>query len=107
MTNPGIFQIIFSTFWLTEPKCTESDLKKSFVPFGVNLTHFWSKSGDPGPGAGGVRGEGETDSDVGRSTVHPCIQFSKSPLNQLIEVLLCFPFSYSRLNSQIVTNQNT
>ena len=27
-TNPDIFfQIIFSTFWLTEPKCTESDLK--------------------------------------------------------------------------------
>ena len=30
------FQIRFSTFWLGEPKCTESDLKKipEFVPFG-------------------------------------------------------------------------
>ena len=26
-TNQGIFQIRFSTFWLGEPKCTESDLK--------------------------------------------------------------------------------
>ena len=45
----GFFQIRFSTFWLGEPKCTESDLKKipGFVPFGVNLPHFWSKSGHP------------------------------------------------------------
>ena len=36
-TNPGIFQI-------SEPKCTESDLKNSrVVPFGANLTHFWPK----------------------------------------------------------------
>ena len=36
------FQIRFSIFWLGEPKCTESDLKKipRFVPFGANLTHF-------------------------------------------------------------------
>ena len=27
--NVGLFQIRFSTFWLSEPKCTESDLKKS------------------------------------------------------------------------------
>ena len=26
--NPGFFQIRFSTFWLGEPKCTESGLKK-------------------------------------------------------------------------------
>ena len=28
-TNLGLFKIIFSTFWLGEPKCTETDLKKS------------------------------------------------------------------------------
>ena len=40
------FEIRFSTFWLTEPKCTESDLKNNseFVPFGANLTHFGLKS---------------------------------------------------------------
>ena len=27
--NLGLFKIRFSTFWLTEPKCTETDLKKS------------------------------------------------------------------------------
>ena len=26
--NLGLFKISFSTFWLDEPKCTESDLKK-------------------------------------------------------------------------------
>ena len=42
----GLFQIRFNTFWLTEPKCTESDLKKNhgFVPFGANMTHFGPKS---------------------------------------------------------------
>ena len=28
-TNLGLFKISFSTFWLGEPKCTETDLKKS------------------------------------------------------------------------------
>ena len=38
------FQIRFSTFWLDEPKCTESDLKKSgFVPVGANTTHLRPK----------------------------------------------------------------
>ena len=64
--NPAIFQIRFSTFWLVDPKCTESDLKKSpicdrakmywiwsktipgFVPFGANLPLFGPKSVDPG-----------------------------------------------------------
>ena len=27
-TNLGLFKISFSTFWLGEPKCTETDLKK-------------------------------------------------------------------------------
>ena len=30
-TNPGNFQIRFSTFWRTAPKCTESDLKISRI----------------------------------------------------------------------------
>ena len=30
-TNVGLFKISFSTFWLTEPKCTETDLKKSQI----------------------------------------------------------------------------
>ena len=30
-TNPGLFQISFSTFGLNEPKCTETDLKKSQI----------------------------------------------------------------------------
>ena len=32
----GFFQIRFSTFWLTEPKCTESDLKN--IP---DLSNLW------------------------------------------------------------------
>ena len=51
------FQIRFSTFWLTEPKCTESYLKKTqicFVPFGSNLTHLGPKSGHPGLEYSGV-----------------------------------------------------
>ena len=28
-TNLGLFKIGFSTFWLGETKCTETDLKKS------------------------------------------------------------------------------
>ena len=27
-TNLRLFKISFSTFWLTKPKCTETDLKK-------------------------------------------------------------------------------
>ena len=30
-TNLGLFKISFSTFWLAEPKCTETDLKKSQI----------------------------------------------------------------------------
>ena len=30
-TYLGLFQIRFSTFWLGEPKCTASDLKKSRI----------------------------------------------------------------------------
>ena len=30
-TKLGLFQIRFSTFWLGEPKCTKSDLKKSRI----------------------------------------------------------------------------
>ena len=38
-TNLGVFKISFSTFWLAEPKCTETDLKNfKFVPFEANLT---------------------------------------------------------------------
>ena len=35
----GIFQFRFSTFWLGEPKCTESELKKipGCIPIGANL----------------------------------------------------------------------
>ena len=29
--NLGFFKISFSTFWLTEPKCTKTDLKKSHI----------------------------------------------------------------------------
>ena len=29
--NLGLFKISFSTFWLGEPKCTETDLKKSQI----------------------------------------------------------------------------
>ena len=38
--NLRFFKISFSTFWLTEPKCTETDLKKSqiFLIWGTNLT---------------------------------------------------------------------
>ena len=44
------FQIRFSTFWLSEPKCTESDLKNSRIcPFWANLTHFGPKSGQREP----------------------------------------------------------
>ena len=30
-TNLGLFKISFSTFWLGEPKCTETDLKKTQI----------------------------------------------------------------------------
>ena len=30
-TNLWLFKISFSTFWLSEPKCTETDLKKSQI----------------------------------------------------------------------------
>ena len=30
-TNLGLFKFSFSTFWLAEPKCTETDLKKSQI----------------------------------------------------------------------------
>ena len=30
-TNLGLFRISFSTFWLGEPKCTETDPKKSKI----------------------------------------------------------------------------
>ena len=29
VTNPGLLQIRFSTFWFGQTKCTETDLKKS------------------------------------------------------------------------------
>ena len=29
--NVGLFKISFSTFWIAEPKCTETDLKKSQI----------------------------------------------------------------------------
>ena len=42
--NVGLFKISFSTFWLTEPKCTETDLKKSQIcPIWDNLTKFRAK----------------------------------------------------------------
>ena len=36
----GLFKITFSTFWLGEPKCTETDLKKS------QISPIWGQS-DP------------------------------------------------------------
>ena len=30
-TNLGLFKISFSTFWLAEPKCTETDLKPTQI----------------------------------------------------------------------------
>ena len=30
-TNLGLFKISFSTFWLAEPKCTETDLRNSQI----------------------------------------------------------------------------
>ena len=42
-TNLGLFKISFSIFWLCEPKCTETDLKKSQICntcIWVNLTQF-------------------------------------------------------------------
>ena len=30
-TKQGLFKISFSTFWLAEPKCNETDLKKSQI----------------------------------------------------------------------------
>ena len=39
-TNLGLFKISFSTFWLAERKCTETDLKKSQICF------IWGQS-DP------------------------------------------------------------
>ena len=41
-TNLRLFKISFSTFWLAEPKCSETDLKKCprFVPFETNLSKF-------------------------------------------------------------------
>ena len=40
-TNVGFFKISFSAFWLGEPKCTETDLKKSQIcQFRTNLTQF-------------------------------------------------------------------
>ena len=48
--NTGIFKISFSTFWLGDPKCTETDLKKSQIcpiwgqsdPFGCEFLHHCS-----------------------------------------------------------------
>ena len=37
-TNLGLFKISFSTFWLDEPKCTETYLKKS------QICTIWGKS---------------------------------------------------------------
>ena len=39
-TNVGLFKISFSTFWLGEPKCTDTDLKQS------QICPIWSQS-DP------------------------------------------------------------
>ena len=39
-TNLGLFKISFSTFWLGEPKCTETDLKIS-LQFGREIWHDW------------------------------------------------------------------
>ena len=39
--NLGLFKISFSTFWLDEPKCTETYLKKSQIyPICGNLIEF-------------------------------------------------------------------
>ena len=40
-TNLGLFNISFSTFWLTESHVLKMILKRSrFVPFGANLIQF-------------------------------------------------------------------
>ena len=41
-TNLGLFKISFSIFWLAEPKCTETDLKKSQICpiWGDDVTQF-------------------------------------------------------------------
>ena len=38
-TNLGLFKISFSTFWLGEPKCTETDLKKSQICLASKNVH--------------------------------------------------------------------
>ena len=47
-TNLGLFKISFSTFWLGEPQCTETDLKQiRFVPFAANLAQLGANPGIP------------------------------------------------------------
>ena len=48
-TNLGIFQIRFSTFCLTESKCTESDLKNSRIicPIWAHIWHHWKATPPP------------------------------------------------------------
>ena len=45
-TNPGFFQIRFSTFWLYVLKLIWKKIP-GFVPLGANLIHFESKSDHP------------------------------------------------------------
>ena len=47
-TNLGLLKINFSTFWLGEPKCTETYLKSpQFVPFGADQTQFGDNPDTP------------------------------------------------------------
>ena len=48
-TNLGLFKISFNTFWLGNPKWTETDLKESKIsPICANLNHFDAKPDIPG-----------------------------------------------------------
>ena len=48
VTNLGVFKISFSTFWLGEPKCTGTDLKKSQIcPIWAQYDSIWRKPDIP------------------------------------------------------------
>ena len=48
-TNLGLFKIGFNTFWLGNPKWTETDLKESMIShICANLKHFDAKPDIPG-----------------------------------------------------------